>query len=88
MEKYISDDTLCYLAFKLYLKTTVLDLVKKNIRAKTKTVIGAKFPPPYSILFIAELEDEILRRAEFKPYLSYIDDIFSFGGTEKKVIYR
>ena len=30
MEKYISDDTLCYLAFKLYLKTTVLDLVKKK----------------------------------------------------------
>ena len=85
MEKYISDDTLCYLAFKLYLKTTVLDLVKKkNIRAKTRAAIGAKFPPPYSILFIAELEIEILRKAEFKPYLSYIDDIFSFGGTEKK----
>ena len=30
------------------------------------------------ILFTAELEEEILRKAEFKPYLSwrYIDDMF------------
>ena len=27
------------------------------------------FAPPYSILFIAELEEKILGKAEFKPYL-------------------
>ena len=33
--------------------------------------------PPYSILLMAELEEEILRKEEFKPHLwwRYIDDI-------------
>ena len=40
--------------------------------------IGTKFAPLYSILFMAELEEEILREVELKPYLwwRYIDDIF------------
>ena len=36
-----------------------------------------KFESPYSTLFMAKLEEEILRKAEFKPYFwwRYIDDI-------------
>ena len=53
-------------------------MVKKTLKQKRETAIGTKFAPPYSILFMAELEEEILRKAEFKPYLwwMYIDDIF------------
>ena len=42
------------------------------------TAIETKFAAPYSILFIAELEEEILREVELKPYFwwRYIDDIF------------
>ena len=37
-----------------------------------------KFAPPYSILFMAELEKEILGKVVFKRYLwwRFIDDIF------------
>ena len=48
-----------------------------------------KFAPPYRILFIAELKDEILRKAEFKPnfWWRYIDDIFFLWehGEEKSI---
>ena len=42
------------------------------------TAIGTKLAPLYSILFMAKLEEEILREVEWKPYLWwwYIDDIF------------
>ena len=77
MEKYISSDTLCDLA-PVVLKNNIFKFGKKTLKQKRGTAIGTKFAPPYSILFMAELEEEILRKAEFKPYLwwRYIDDIF------------
>ena len=55
-----------------------LNLVKKTLKEKKGTTIGAKFAPPYSILFMTERKEGALRKAEFKPYLwwSYIDHIF------------
>ena len=77
MEKYISSDTLCDLA-EVVLKNNFLKFCKKTLKKKRGTAIGTKFEPPHSILFMAELEEEILRKAEFKPYLwwRYIEDIF------------
>ena len=52
--------------------------MEKTLKQKG-TAIGTKFAPPYSILFMAELEEEILlSEIELKPYLwwRYIDDIF------------
>ena len=42
------------------------------------TAIGTTFAPLCSILFMAELEEEISREVELKAYLCwrYIDDIF------------
>ena len=42
------------------------------------TAIETKFAPPYSILFMTELKEEILREVELKSYLwwQYIDNIF------------
>ena len=68
MEKYISSDTLCDLG-EVVLKTIFLNLVKKTLKQKRGTATGTKFAPPYSILFMAEVEEQILRKAEFKPYL-------------------
>ena len=52
--------------------------MEKTLKQKRGTAIGTKFVPAYSILFTAELEEEILSEIELKPYLwwRYIDDIF------------
>ena len=77
MEKYISSNTLCDLA-EVVLKNNIFKFRKKTVKQKRWTAIGTKFVPPYLILFMEELEEEILLKAEFKPYLwwRYIDDIF------------
>ena len=67
MEKYISSDTLWDQAEILL--TNVFKFGEQTLKQKRGTAIGAKFAPPYSILFMAELEEEILRKTEFKPYL-------------------
>ena len=52
--------------------------MEKTLKQKRGTAIGTKFAPPYSILFMAELEEKILSEIEPKPYLwwRYIDGIF------------
>ena len=56
----------------------LLLLVKKSWKQLRGTAVGTKFGPPYSILFMAELKEEILREVELKPYLWwwYIDNVF------------
>ena len=63
---------------KFYLKTIFLNFVKKILTQKEGFAIGTKFAPLYSILFVAELEEEILQKAEFKQYLRWrnIDEVF------------
>ena len=68
MEKYISRDTLCDLA-EVVIKNKISKFGKKTLKQKRGTAIGIKFVPPYSILFMAELEEEILLKVEFKLYL-------------------
>ena len=79
MEKYISSDTLCDLA-EVLLKNHIFKFGKSKLKQERRTVIGTKFAPPYSILFSAELEERILRKPEFKPYLwrRYIDECIFF----------
>ena len=50
---------------------------EKTLNQKRGAEIGTKCAPPYSIMFMAELEEEILRK-EFKPYLWWrcVDRIF------------
>ena len=59
---------LCDLA-EVVLKNNIFKFGKKTSKQIIGTAIGMKFAPPYGILFIAELEEEILQKAEFKPYL-------------------
>ena len=59
------------------LKINIFTFGKKILKQKQGTAIGTKFAPLYSILFMAELEEEIIKESEYKPYLRwrYIDDI-------------
>ena len=76
-EKYVSPDTIIELA-EVVLKNNIFTFGKKTLKQKQGTAIGTKFAPPYSILFMAELEEEIIKESEYKPCLwwRYIDDIF------------
>ena len=52
--------------------------MEKMLKQKQGTAIGTKFAPSHSILFMAELEEEILSEIELKSYLwrRYVDDTF------------
>ena len=54
---------------------------KKILKKKRVTAIGIKFAPLYSILFMAALEEEIIKESEYKPYLRwrYLDIVFFMG---------
>ena len=60
------------------LKNNIFTFGKKTLKQKRGTAIRAKFAPPYSILFLAKLEEKIIKESEYKPYLwwRHIDDIF------------
>ena len=67
MEKYVSRDTLSDLA-EVVLKNNIFKFGKKRLKQKRWAAIRTKFAPPYLILFMEELEEEILQKPEFKPY--------------------
>ena len=76
-EKDVTTSTLVELA-EVVLKNNIFTFKEKTLKQKWGTAVGTKFAPPYSILFMAELEKEIISEIELKPYLwwRYIDDIF------------
>ena len=51
---------------------------KTTLKQKRGTAIGTRFAPPYSIVYMLELEEEIIKESVYKPYLwwRHIDDIF------------
>ena len=59
------------------LKINIFTFEKKILKQKRGTAIGTKFAPLYSILFMVELEEQIIKESEYKQYLRwrYIDDI-------------
>ena len=61
------------------LKNNIFTFGKKTLKQKRGTAIGTKFAPPYSILYVAELEEKIIKASDYKAYLwwRYIDGIFS-----------
>ena len=60
-EKDVSADTLVELA-ELVLKNNIFDFNKKFLKQKRGTAIWTKFAPPYSFLFMAELEEKNLKK--------------------------
>ena len=75
-EKDVSTDTLVKLA-ELVLKNNLFHFNEKTLKQKRGTATGTMFARPYSILFMAELEESFLEEIDSKPYSCwrYIDDI-------------
>ena len=48
---------------EVVLKNNFLKFSKKTLKQKRGSAIGTKFAPPCNILFMAELEEEILRKS-------------------------
>ena len=76
-EKYVSTDTIIDLA-EVVLKNNIFTFGKKIFKQKRGNAIGNKFAPPYSISFMAELEEDIIKESEYIPHLwqRYKDYIF------------
>ena len=64
-DKKVSTSTLVKLA-EVVLKSNVFTFGKKPLKQIRGKAIGTKFVPPYSILFMAELEEELLREVELR----------------------
>ena len=62
------------------LKDIIFTFGKKTLTQKRENSIGTKFAPPYSILFMVELEENIIKESEYKLYLwwRYTDEIIFF----------
>ena len=75
--KEVTTDTLVELA-DIVLKNNYFQFLNKTFNQKRSTAIGTKFAPPYSILFMADLEKRLLSDVDLKLYIwwRYIDDIF------------
>ena len=58
-EKDASTDTLVELA-KLVLKNNIFNFNEKTLKQKRDIAMETKFAPPYTILFMAGLEEKIL----------------------------
>ena len=54
---------------EVVLKINIFTIGKKILKQKRGTAIGTTFTLLYSILFMAELEEEITKESEYKPYL-------------------
>ena len=63
---------------EIVLKNNIFHFSEKTLKHLGCTAIGTKFTPPYAIIFMADLEERILKDIELKPHIwgRYIDDIF------------
>ena len=79
-EKYVSTDTIIDLA-EVVLKNNIFTFGKKTLKQKRGTAISTKFAPPYSILFMTELEEKIIKESEYKPIYGggILTTYFSYG---------
>ena len=67
-EKYVSTDTIIDLA-AVVLKYNIFTFRKKTLQQKWGTAIATNFAPLYSILFMTELEEHIIKQSKYKSYL-------------------
>ena len=65
-EKYVTKSTLLELV-EVVLKSNIFAFHKTTLKQKWGSVTRTKFAPPYSILFIVELEEKYLSEIELGP---------------------
>ena len=70
----------------IVLKNNCFQFLDKAFKQKRGTAMGTKFAPPYSILFMFDLEKRLLSDIDLKPYVwwRYINDIFLIWEHGKK----
>ena len=76
-DKIISIDSLIELA-ECVLENNIFEHDKSVFKQLRETAIGTKMAPPYAIIFMDSLEEDILSNSLLKPLVwwRYIDDIF------------
>ena len=76
-EKKVTTETLLELV-EIVLKNNIFQFNQKTLKQLRGTASGTKFAPPYTIIFMADLEERILEDIEQQPHIwwRYIDDIF------------
>ena len=76
-DRSVSTDSLMDLA-ELVLTNNMFEFNGRFYHQIRGTAIGTKCAPPYSILFLADLEEKLLHSYDFKPsvWWRYIDDVF------------
>ena len=59
-------------------KNNIFQFNEKTLKQLRGTTIGTKYAPPYAIIFMADLDERILKDIELKPriWCRYINDIF------------
>ena len=62
----MTTETLLELA-EIVLKSNIFLFNEKTLKQLRGTAIGTKFAPPYAIIFMADLEESILKYIELKP---------------------
>ena len=65
--KQISSDTLMELA-EVVLKNNIFEFDENTFKQKRGTAVGTKFAPPYTILFMADFEEKMLKSFEKKHW--------------------
>ena len=66
--KEVTTDYLVELA-DIILKNNYFQFLDKTFKQKRSTTVGTKFAPPYSILFMVDLEKRLLPDIDLKPYI-------------------
>ena len=76
-KKKMTTETLLELA-EIDLRNNIFQFNEKTLKQLRGTAIGTKFALPCAIIFMADLEERILKDIELKPRIwwRYIDDIF------------
>ena len=67
-----------YFFLHIYIVKKLIYIYILYIKQLRGTAIGTTFAPPYAIIFMAYLEERILKDIELQPRIwwKYIDDIF------------
>ena len=51
------------------LKNNIFPFGKKILQQKRTPAVGTKFAPPCIILFLGDLEEDIIKESGYEPYL-------------------
>ena len=86
VDKQVTTDTLIELA-ELVLKNNIFEFSDKSYKQTRGTAISTKFAPPFTVLFMAALEEKILSKVKKKlsVWWTYINMFFIWEHGEESL---